>query len=210
MNAATGHIAPDHSIEKIHGWPKTAVCGVDEAGRGPLAGPVVAAAVILTQGHIPTGLNDSKKLSPDRRERLFIQLLGCAHISFCAAPAPVIDALNIRGATHWAMAHAVAGLAIRPELALIDGHELPSALPCDGIALIKGDGRSVSIAAASIVAKVVRDRMCVLLEAEDPRYGFGRHKGYPTREHQLALTAFGATRFHRKSFGPVAAVLSVT
>jgi ribonuclease HII len=199
---------PDYGFEENHGAPGIVVCGVDEAGRGPLAGPVVAAAVILDARCIPDGLNDSKKLSPGARQRLFTQLLGCAHVGFCAAPPPVIGGLNIRGATHWAMAEAIKALCIQPALALIDGHEIPGGLPCPGVCLIKGDARSVSIAAASIVAKVVRDEMCAVLETADPRYGFGRHKGYPTKAHREALTTHGATRFHRQSFAPVARTLN--
>ncbi|WP_127144751.1 ribonuclease HII [Pelagibacterium montanilacus] len=181
------------------------VAGVDEAGRGPLAGPVVAAAVILDPNHVPDGLNDSKKLTEARREALFAQIMASAMVGFCAAPVSVIDALNIRGATLWAMCQAIAALPVRPDLALIDGRDVPPELSCPGQHLVGGDGKSVSIAAASIVAKVVRDRMCAIMDCGHPQFGFARHKGYGTAVHLEALLAHGPTELHRTSFTPVLA-----
>lgn len=200
-------LRPDFSLEAhaiATGTRK--VAGVDEAGRGPLAGPVVAAAVLLDPAVIPDGLNDSKKLTAARREALFAQLLTCASLSFAVAPPALIDRLNIRGATLWAMREAVAGLAVQPDLALIDGRDIPPALPCAGQAVIGGDAASVSIAAASIVAKVIRDRMCAVLDAHHPGYGFAAHKGYGTAAHLAALRSLGPTDHHRRSFAPVAAI----
>lgn len=181
------------------------IAGVDEAGRGPLAGPVVAAAVVLDPGAVPAGLDDSKKLTAQKREVLFEALQRCARIGVCAAPVSVIDELNIRGATLWAMCRALDALPVRPDLALIDGRDVPAELSCPGQHVIGGDGKSVSIAAASIVAKVVRDRMCAIMDHGDPRYGFGAHKGYGTAHHLEALTAHGPTELHRMSFAPVLA-----
>lgn len=181
------------------------VAGIDEAGRGPLAGPVVAAAVVLDPHNIPDGLNDSKKLTEERREELFAEILATGHVGFCAAPVSVIDALNIRGATLWAMCRALEALPVRPDLALIDGRDVPEGLACTGQFVIGGDGKSVSIAAASIVAKVVRDRMCAIMDCGHPHYGFGRHKGYSTAFHMEALELHGPTDLHRTSFAPVMA-----
>ena len=184
---------------------RTLVAGIDEAGRGPLAGPVVAAAVVLDPDCIPEGLNDSKKLTEERREELFIQILASAHVAFCAAPVAVIDSLNIRGATLWAMCRALDALPVRPDLALIDGRDVPEGLTCAGQFVIGGDGKSVSIAAASIVAKVMRDRMCHVMDCDAPHYSFARHKGYPTALHLEALAAHGPCDLHRMSFAPVLA-----
>lgn len=181
------------------------VAGIDEAGRGPLAGPVVAAAVVLDADNIPKGLNDSKKLTEERREALFEEIMGSAQVGFCAAPVEVIDRLNILGATLWAMCRALDALPIRPDLALIDGNHVPKDLSCRGQFIIGGDGRSVSIAAASIVAKVVRDRMCKIMDCGHPHYRFGQHKGYGTALHLEALTAHGPSEMHRMSFAPVLA-----
>lgn len=183
------------------------IAGVDEAGRGPLAGPVVAAAVILDRDKPIAGLNDSKKLSPAHRTRLCDALLETAHIGIGIAPPARIDAMNIRGASLWAMARALAALPARPGLALIDGRDIPPDAPVPSQAIIRGDARSLSIAAASIVAKVWRDRIMEGLAARHPGYGFGRNKGYPTAEHRAALTRLGATCHHRRSFAPVKAVL---
>lgn len=181
------------------------VAGVDEAGRGPLAGPVVAAAVILDPDCVPEGLNDSKKLSEERREALFTQIMASAHVGFCAAPVEVIDMLNILGATMWAMCKALEALSKTPDLALIDGNRIPPDLCCKGQFVIGGDGKSLSIAAASIVAKVVRDRMCAVMDCGHPHYRFGQHKGYGTALHLEALTAHGPSELHRMSFAPVLA-----
>lgn len=181
------------------------VAGIDEAGRGPLAGPVVAAAVVLDRDHIPEGLDDSKKLSPERRESLFARICATGFVGFCAAPPGVIDRLNIRGATLWAMCRALEALPVRADLALIDGKDVPEGLACYGRHVIGGDGLSVSIAAASIVAKVVRDRMCAVIDCGHPGYGFASHKGYGTAVHLEALNTFGPTDHHRQSFAPVMA-----
>lgn len=179
------------------------VCGVDEAGRGPLAGPVVAAAVILDRKRIPKGLNDSKQLSEEDREMLFPQIMAMA-ISVGVGEASVdeIDLLNIRMATHQAMARAVRALSVAAEFALVDGNDAP-ALPCRCDTLIKGDGRSVSIAAASIVAKVTRDRLMVRLHDQHPQYNWKNNKGYGTPDHYVGLKSHGITVHHRRSFSPV-------
>lgn len=179
------------------------VAGVDEAGRGPLAGPVVVSAVVLDQTNIPPGLNDSKKLTETRREALFELIVASAMVSVVIAPPSIIASHNIRGATLWAMRRAVLGLSLAVDRVLIDGRDIPPGLPCEGIALIGGDGRSVSIAAASIVAKVTRDRMCAIMDCDAPNFGFAGHKGYGTPQHLVALTAHGPCRHHRADFAPV-------
>ena len=179
------------------------VAGVDEAGRGPLAGPVVVAAVVLDPNNIPAGLNDSKKLNEEQREALFELIVVSAAVSVVVAPPSIILSRNIRGATLWAMAQAVRGLPVAVDRALIDGRDIPMGLPCEGTYLIGGDGRSVSIAAASIVAKVTRDRMCAIMDCDAPHFGFSAHKGYGTPQHLRALTAHGPCRHHREEFAPV-------
>tara|TARA_R100000365_G_scaffold463_1_gene1528 strand:- start:3047 stop:3733 length:687 start_codon:yes stop_codon:yes gene_type:complete len=181
------------------------VAGIDEAGRGPLAGPVVAAAVVLDPLAIPEGLNDSKKLTEEKREALFAQIMATAQVGFCAASVEVIDRLNIRGATLWAMCQALDALPVRPDMALIDGRDVPEGLSCTGQFVIGGDGKSLSIAAASIVAKVVRDRMCHIMDVGLPHYRFGQHKGYGTALHLEALATHGPCEMHRMSFAPVLA-----
>jgi ribonuclease HII len=178
------------------------VAGVDEVGRGPLAGPVVVAAVILDPDHLPDGLNDSKKLTASVRERLFTEIMRHAHVAIASIPAARIDAINIRQATFEAMAEAVNGLAVRADFALIDGRDVPP-LPCPAEALIGGDRRSLSIAAASIIAKVTRDRMMTLLAQTYPDYGFEKHMGYGTAKHLEALALHGPTPLHRMSFAPL-------
>lgn len=184
------------------------VAGVDEAGRGPLAGPVVAAAVIfLERKRIPKGLNDSKQLAEDAREEAYAAIMACgAIVGVGEASVDEIDLVNIRQATHLAMARAVRALASAPMFALVDGNDAP-ALPCPCETIIGGDGRSLSIAAASIVAKVTRDRMMIALHDEHPGYGWITNKGYSTEEHLGALIRLGPTRHHRRSFAPVAAQL---
>ncbi len=179
------------------------MAGVDEAGRGPLAGPVVAAAVILDPNRPIHGLADSKALTALRRERLFDQIRAQA-LACCIAQASVaeIDALNILNATLLAMQRAVAGLRLPPKLVLVDGNRTP-VLPMASRAIVKGDARVAAISAASILAKVQRDRLCLDLDAAHPAYGFARHKGYPTAEHLAALRQHGACAVHRRSFGPV-------
>lgn len=177
------------------------ICGVDEAGRGPLAGPVVCAAVILRATSIPEGLNDSKTLSPSRRERMLNALLETAEISISVIEPPEIDELNILWASMVGMSRAVRDL--RADFALIDGNRLPPDLHCDGEAIVKGDAKSLSIAAASIVAKVTRDRLMVEADRRYPGYGLAKHKGYPTRAHMDAVERLGPTPIHRWSFAPV-------
>lgn len=181
------------------------ICGVDEAGRGPLAGPVVCAAVILRATSIPEGLNDSKALSPLRRERMLNILLTSAEIAISIIEPPEIDDLNILWASMTGMSRAVR--ALNADFALIDGNRLPPDLHCEGDAIVKGDAKSLSIAAASIVAKVTRDRLMVEADARYPGYGLARHKGYPTRAHMEALERLGPTPIHRFSFAPVRKVL---
>lgn len=197
---------PDFSEEQLAVakglWP---VAGLDEAGRGPLAGSVVAAAVILDPECVPFGLNDSKKLSALKRENLFEQILGSAlAVAFSCICAEGIDGGNIRLASLEAMRRALNGLSLQPRLALIDGRDVPPGLACSAKALIGGDGRSQSIAAASIVAKVVRDRIMVGCGRQDARYGFDSHVGYGTVQHRQAITAHGPLpRLHRLTFAPV-------
>ena len=187
-----------------------AVAGVDEVGRGPLAGPVVTAAVILDPEAIPQGLDDSKKLTEAKREALFDAICETAHVSFAAASPRQIESLNIRGATLWAMARALDGLAVRPSFALFDGRDVAPASPCPGQYVIKGDSRSLSIAAASIVAKVVRDRLMVRMGRALPGYGFESHMGYGTAAHLVALDRLGPCIHHRRSFKPIAERLPAT
>lgn len=189
--------------------PGGLVCGIDEAGRGPLAGPVVAAAVILDPARPIAGLNDSKKLS-ERKRAALADLIRQNALAWCVAEASVeeIDRLNILQATLLAMQRAVAGLSVRPESALVDGNRCPR-LDTPVEAVVKGDGKIASIAAASILAKTVRDAGMLALHAQYPQYGFDRHMGYPTAAHCAALQAHGASPVHRKSFGPVAQQLSL-
>jgi len=184
--------------------PDGLVCGVDEAGRGPLAGPVVAAAVILDPQQPIAGLNDSKKLSAKRREALAMEIRERA-LAWAIAEASVdeIDRINILQASFLAMRRAVEGLRLRPEKALIDGNRCP-ALDCPAEAIVGGDGKVASIAAASILAKTVRDAGMLELHAEFPMYGFDRHMGYPTAFHLQALREHGPSRVHRRSYAPVA------
>lgn len=184
------------------------VAGIDEAGRGPWAGPVVAAAVILDPDDIPAGLADSKVLMPEEREALMPQILARAIVGVGIADVERIDRDNILNATLWAMSEAVAALRTPPRLALIDGNKAPR-LPCETRTIVKGDARCVSIAAASIVAKVTRDRILTELGIEFPAYGFERHKGYGTPEHQEALKRHGVTSHHRRSFRPVQLALGL-
>lgn len=184
------------------------VAGVDEVGRGPLCGPVVTAAVILDPARPILGLNDSKKLSEARRERLFDEIREKA-LAWCIGRAEVeeIDRLNILQATFLAMQRAVAGLAVRPGLALIDGNRCP-VLEVPAAPVVQGDGRVPAIAAASILAKVSRDREMAALDALYPGYGMAGHKGYPTPAHLEALRRLGPTPIHRRSFAPVRALLA--
>lgn len=200
---------PTDAIERrLRRRGATRIAGIDEAGRGPLAGPVVAAAVILDPRRIPAGLDDSKKLGRETRERLFLEIMTCAVVSVAAGSVSRIGATDIRKATLWAMARAVAGLPLPPDSAIIDGLDVPPGLPCAGEAVVKGDSRSLSIAAASIVAKVTRDRMMIRAARLYPHYGFERHMGYGTAFHLDALRTHGASPLHRTTFAPVRAVLA--
>lgn len=195
---------PDFLIEtaarKTGLWP---VAGTDEAGRGPLAGPVVAAAVILDPENIPSGLHDSKQLGAARRETLFDAILATAAVSVASSSARRIDDTDIRKASLDAMRRAVAGLEIAPQLVLADGRDVPPGLSCEGRALVKGDARSLSIAAASIVAKVMRDRMMARADTAFPGYDFTRHAGYATVVHRTAISTLGPCRLHRMTFRPL-------
>ncbi|WP_153131012.1 ribonuclease HII [Dechloromonas hortensis] len=189
--------------------PPGLVCGVDEAGRGPLAGTVVAAAVILDPLRPIAGLNDSKKLSEKKRDALAVLIRERA-VAWAVASASVeeIDRLNILHASMLAMQRAVAALSVRPTSALIDGNRCPQ-LDIPSEAVVKGDGKIASIAAASILAKTVRDAEMLALHAQYPMYGFDRHMGYPTAAHCAALAEHGASPVHRRSFGPVARQLAL-
>lgn len=197
-------VRPDFSLEerarKAGLWP---VAGLDEAGRGPLAGPVVAAAVILDPDRIPQGLDDSKRLSAQAREALFDEITaGAAAVSVASMSATAIDEINILQASLEAMRRALCGLSVAPALALADGRDIPPGLPCAGRAVVKGDRISQSIAAASIVAKVTRDRMMSRTCGIHPGYGFSSHVGYATEMHRAAILSLGRVRrIHRMTFG---------
>lgn len=184
------------------------IVGVDEAGRGPLAGPVVAAAVMLNIDKPIAGLADSKVLTEKRRERLFDEIRAKA-LCCCIAEASVeeIDQLNILQATLLAMRRAVEGLRLKPTLVLVDGNRLPQ-LQVPAEAIVKGDAKVPAISAASILAKVHRDRQCLQMDEIYPAYGFARHKGYPTAQHLAALREHGVTPWHRRTFGPVQEILA--
>jgi ribonuclease HII len=199
---------PDFTIETAaHARGFTAICGVDEVGRGPLAGPVTAAAVILDPARIPDGLNDSKALTEARRTTLFTAILQVAQVSIAHASVAEIDELNILRASHLAMERAVNGLSTPPDHALIDGNLIPKGLVIPAEAIVKGDARSLSIAAASIIAKVTRDRIMVDLAQQHPGYGWEGNAGYPTKAHLDALLNLGVTPHHRRSFKPVHNIL---
>ena len=199
-------ITPDFSYEteaQTRGAQR--VVGVDEVGRGPLAGPVTACAVRLEPGRIPVGLQDSKLLTAARREALFDKIMAVAEVSVAHASVEEIDTLNILRASHLAMERAVAGL--RADHALIDGNLIPRGLACAATAIVKGDAKCLSIAAASIIAKVTRDRIMVDLAQQHPGYGWEANAGYPTKAHLEALQKLGATAWHRRSFKPVHNIL---
>jgi ribonuclease HII len=179
------------------------VAGVDEAGRGPLAGPVAVAAVILDKRKLPRGVNDSKVLDAETREELYEEIMSRAiAVSVAFGAVTEIDTVNIRQATLTAMRRACAGLSLRPGYILVDGCDFPDRLACPGEAIIKGDGRCMSIAAASIIAKVTRDRLMRRLAHHHPVYGFERHSGYATEFHVAAIAKNGPSPFHRMSFSP--------
>lgn len=184
------------------------ICGVDEAGRGPLAGSVIAAAVILDPSRPISGLADSKKLSAKVRERLAVEIRAQALAwAIGEATAAEIDQINILQATFLAMRRAVEGLSVAPGHALIDGNRIPAGLPCSAEAIIKGDAKEPAISAASILAKTFRDAQLIELDQIYPQYGFARHMGYPTAAHLDALRLHGPSPAHRRSFGPVAQTL---
>jgi len=199
---------PDDSLEtalRSQGYLR--IAGVDEVGRGPLAGPVTAAAVVLDLTVVPEGLNDSKKMTAGRRDALAETLQTCAEVSVAHATVEEIDDLNILKASHLAMVRAVEGLGTPPDALLIDGNLIPANLTIPAQAIVKGDARSVSIAAASIVAKVCRDKIMVELAQQHPGYGWETNAGYPSKSHKLALQNLGVTPHHRRSFKPVHNIL---
>ena len=199
---------PDFSYERAamdRGFAR--IAGVDEVGRGPLAGPVTACAVVLDMLRIPEGLNDSKKLSAQRRESLAEAILACAEVSVASASVEEIDELNILRASHLAMERAVAGLLTPPDHCLIDGNLIPKGLTVSAEAIVKGDSKSVSISAASIVAKIRRDYVMSALAQQYPGYGWETNAGYPSKSHRLALQNIGVTPHHRRSFKPVHNIL---
>ena len=183
------------------------IAGVDEVGRGPLCGPVTAAAVILDPGAIPEGLDDSKKLTARKREVLYDNILTSARCSIAQATVAEIDELNILRASHLAMERAIAGLDTPPDHVLIDGNMIPKGLALSAEAIVKGDSRCLSIAAASIIAKVARDRIMGDLAAQFPGYGWETNAGYGTKQHMEALRNLGVTPHHRRSFKPIHNIL---
>lgn len=187
----------------------TCLVGVDEAGRGPWAGPVVAAAVVFNSASVPAGINDSKRLTPAKRDQLYDSILETAKVGIGIASVDEIDKLNILQATFLAMTQAVGALGISPHTVLVDGNRYPK-LPHRTIAVVGGDGKCPSIAAASIIAKVTRDRIMVELGASFPGYGWASNKGYGTREHADAIAELGITLHHRRSFAPIRAILAET
>jgi ribonuclease HII len=196
--------APDLYFEKraIKRRGATLVAGVDEVGRGPLAGPVVVAAVILNRRKVPDGLNDSKVLTAAAREALHDEIVRTSVVSVVTAPPSIIARINILHASLWAMRKAVMALSTPPDYLLVDGNIVPSGLPCRAEAVVDGDAKSLSIAAASIVAKVTRDRMCQVMHCEEPHFGFDSHKGYSAAAHFRALEEHGPGRYHRMDFAP--------
>lgn len=199
---------PDYSLEAAaRAGGAVSVAGVDEVGRGPLAGPVTAAAVILDPTRIPPGIDDSKRLTEPARVRLAAQIKDCAHWAIAHASVAEIDALNILQASHLAMTRALRALDPAPDFALIDGNRLPRDLGCPGQCVVGGDARSLSIAAASILAKVERDRILRNLARDHPGYGWETNAGYPSARHLEALRRIGVTPHHRRSFAPVRKIL---
>ena len=209
MRIADSRIRPTFELEAAeHQLGSRPIAGVDEAGRGPWAGPVVAAAVILNPDRIPANIDDSKVLDEDSRAYLYKRIMKVAIVAVGIADVDRIDRDNILGATLWAMAAAVAQLKDTPKLVLIDGNRAPR-LPMLARTIVKGDAKCLSIAAASIIAKVTRDRLMMELARDYPGYGFERHKGYGTPEHQAAITKLGISALHRRSFKPVQLALGL-
>ncbi|MAC73161.1 MAG: ribonuclease HII [Marinovum sp.] len=199
---------PDFAFEEsLMGQGYPLIAGVDEVGRGPLAGPITAAAVILDPSNIPQGLNDSKKLSAKRRENLYDLILKSATVAVAHVSVEEIDRINILQASLLAMRNAVAALNPQPAHLLIDGNRVPDPINIPAQPIIKGDGKSLSIAAASIVAKTVRDRLMAELSLQNPGYGWEKNAGYPSKQHILALQRLGVTPHHRRSFRPVHNIL---
>ena len=199
---------PDNSLEiAAHAKGYLRIAGVDEVGRGPLAGPVTAAAVVLDMADLPEGLNDSKKLSAKKRAVLATEIWARAEVAVAEASVEEIDSINILRASHLAMERAVAALDPPPDYLLIDGNLIPRDLMIKAEAVVKGDGKSVSIAAASIVAKEARDNLMVDLAQQFPGYGWEKNAGYPSKQHREALVELGVTPHHRRSFKPVHKIL---
>ncbi len=209
MRIADSRIKPTFELEaaerQLGCWP---VAGVDEAGRGPWAGPVVAAAVILDPDRIPANIDDSKVIDEEGRAFLFNRIIKVAEVGVGIAEVDRIDRDNILQATMWAMGEAVAQLATRPKLVLVDGNKTPR-LDVPARSIVKGDAKCLSIAAASIIAKVTRDRIMIAMSRDYPGYGFERHKGYGTPEHQAAIEKLGVSPAHRRSFKPVQLALGL-
>jgi ribonuclease HII len=182
---------------------KGPVAGIDEAGRGPWAGPVVVAAVILNPDRIPEGINDSKQLTPQEREERFVEIMATAIVSVAIGPVRQIDRINILQASLWGMRKAYRGLRVPIGAAIIDGNIVPRRFPCKARAVVSGDALSLSVAAASIVAKVTRDRMMLKLSRRYRRYAWDSNKGYGTREHAEAIKKHGVCTHHRRSFSPI-------
>ncbi|AGK59258.1 ribonuclease HII [Hyphomicrobium denitrificans 1NES1] len=209
MRISDSRIKPTFELEAAeHQLGSRPIAGVDEAGRGPWAGPVVAAAVILNPDKIPANIDDSKALDEDSRAFLYRRIMKVAIVGVGIADVDRIDRENILGATLWAMAQAVSQLGETPKLVLVDGDKTPR-VPMSVRAIVKGDSKCLSIAAASIIAKVTRDRLMMEFARDYPGYGFERHKGYGTPEHQAAIAKLGVTALHRRSFRPVQLALGL-
>lgn len=209
MKISDSRIKPTFELESAeHQLGSRPIAGVDEAGRGPWAGPVVAAAVILNPDKIPANIDDSKALDEDSRAFLYRRIMKVAIVGVGIAEVDRIDRENILGATLWAMAKAVSQLADVPKLVLVDGDKTPH-VAMTARAIVKGDSKCLSIAAASIIAKVTRDRLMMELARDYPGYGFERHKGYGTPEHQAAINKLGVTALHRRSFRPIQLALGL-
>ncbi len=209
MRISDSRLWPTFDLEcvelELDGGP---IAGVDEAGRGPWAGPLVAAAVVLDPDNIPEGIDDSKKLEPEAREAVFERIVATSQWAVAVADVRRIDRYNVLRATLWAMSQAVGKLGEKPRLVLVDGDRIPR-VKGKARAIVRGDAKCLSIAAASIVAKVTRDRLMIGLGQEFPEYGFERHKGYGTPEHEDAIRRLGVTPHHRRSFRPVQLALGL-
>ncbi len=200
---------PNNLIERGLGWPQKLIAGIDEAGRGPWAGPVVSAAVILNEKNIPDGLNDSKKLSEKKRLSLFSSIYNFHSVGVGISSIEEIDTMNVLQATFLSMSRAVNDLNPQPEHVLVDGN-LDPGLDFKTDCIVKGDSKSLSIAAASIIAKVTRDNLMIELDGEYPYYCWKKNKGYGTSEHRKALEMYGPCKYHRKSFSPINKMLGVS